>query len=842
MFTTPFTMDETEFLLRPRVQSLLAEAAKKSLVIVCAGAGYGKTRAVFEFARKTAEPVYWMQFSEHDNAASRFWAKYIRLAAGWDETFAAQCRTLGFPYTQDHINRYMALRKRHAPNRPYLLVLDDVHLVTNAGILRFLEHRMREIDKSTVLILVCRELPPLDLAVSRLRGQVPGIGEDELRFTESELALYLSQQGLSVPVQSRRDILGDTGGWAFSVNLIARSLKKSPGYAGYVRVAMKQNIFKLMETEVFSVVSPQLQRFLVRLSLIDHLSGELVATLAGGNETLLAELSHQSAYIRFDDGIHAYLIHRLFLDFLRTRQNILTPGEVAETYRVAAAWCCRNGFETDALGYWEKMGDYEAIVSHLAALPVQMPPDIAQCAAGIFERAPAQLSSTLHLYAVMHVRVIGRLGCWEDAFALMRRYEEQLLRMPEDDAFRNRMLGLIYYSWGDMLALMSTADGRSDFISYYAKMDACLTKAPVEPDKYADMPIGMWASLVGTPRKGALQEYIGLAGQRALHISHCWPGKGMGLDILCRAELLFYQGNARAATLVFNDLLQWASDNRQFEIESKALFYLMRLALWRGNREDAQQALGKMEARLGEESYDHRFFNHDAALGWYYCALRQPEMVPSWLKEKFAPYNHAYFIENLGNQIKARYHYLARSYTPLLAYIKAMQQRESILYGRVEMLVLKACAHYHMKDMPAAFGALQQACEEAHPNGILAPFVEQGKDMRTLISSALRGGGIGVPAEWLESVKRKAATFAKHQSLMVSASQHAGGQKGGNLLSLRERDVLADLYHGLSRSEIAAKQALSPNTVNNAVNSIFNKLGAHSVADAVRIAAEEKLV
>ena len=59
---------------------------------------------------------------------------------------------------------------------------------------------------------------------------------------------------------------------------------------------------------------------------------------------------------------------------------------------------------------------------------------------------------------------------------------------------------------------------------------------------------------------------------------------------------------------------------------------------------------------------------------------------------------------------------------------------------------------------------------------------------------------------------------------------------------MRELDILADLYHGLSRSEIAARQALSINTINSGITSIFNKLGARSIADVVRIAAEEKLV
>ncbi len=842
MLPTPFVVDEKEFLPRPRVQALLESAAKEPLAIVCAGAGYGKSRAVFEFARKTSKPAFWIHFSERDNAGSRFWAKYTRFAAGWDEDFARQCKSMGFPDTEDKLNQYWALRARHAPERPHLFVLDDIHLIRHPDILRFMQRRLRESAKNSTLILVCRELPALGLAGPWLRGQIPSIGEDELRFTEEELALYLAQQGVPMPAQSLRDILADTGGWAFSVSLVARSLKKSPGYAGYVRVAMKQNIFRLMESEVFDVVSERLQRFMVRLSLIDHLPAELVATLAGGDAGLLAELRRQSAYIRFDDGIHAYLIHHLFLDYLRTRRSILTKEETAETYRLAAAWCRQNGFEIDALGYLEKMEDYGSLVALMAELPMQMPMDIARCAVEIFERAPRRISGEVFFFAAMHVRVAVRLGRWQEALALMRSYEEEFLRLPEDDDFRNRALGTIYYSWGNLRALLCTMDDRYDFDSYYAKMDECLSKSPLPPEQCADVPIGAWVNLTGSARAGAPQEFINAYERAARHFSHCWGGWSVAADVLCRGELLYYRGEIRAAEPIFTAVLGQAPEQLQFEIEHKTLFYLLRLALWHGDHEKAQRVLRRMETRLESESYSQRFFHHDIALGWYYCALRQPEKVPLWLRESFAPYSHAYFAENFGNQLKARYRYLVRDYAPLLAYIESVERRESILYGRVEMLALKACVCYQMQDKPAALNALRQAYETGQPNGIIMPFVELGRDMRTLAFAALREPGTPLPTEWLETVKRKAATFAKHQSLMVSACRQEDGPSGGMTLSTREREILGDLYHGLTRPEIAAKQALSTNTVNSAVNSIFNKLGAHSIADAVRIAAEEKLV
>ncbi len=829
-----------DFFVRPRLHKLLEDAVKRPLTIVCAGAGYGKTYAVSEFTQSSSIPIMWLQFSERDNAGSRFWAKYVHLCTHWSEAFAEECRKLGFPDTEDRLNRYMALRKQYIGARQHIIVMDDVQLITHPDILRFLDVRLNETLKNASIILICRDLQDVNLAGKQVRGLVSNIDETDLSFTEDELANYLSQQGLTVPRQNLRDILEDTGGWAFAVNLVSRSMKKSPGYAGYVRTAMKQNIFRLMETEVFDTASPALQKFLIRLSLIDHLSADLVSALADADT--LAELRSQNAYVRFNSGINAYLIHHLFLDFLRTKQELLTKEEASETYRIAAHWCEENGFEIDALNYMEKTGDYAAIVSLLSSLPVQMPLDIARLAAEIFERAESELADNIYLFAVTHIRMIMRLGRWEDALKLIRGYERRFLPLPKDDAFRNRTLGLIYFHWGNISELLSTTSDIYDFDRYYAKMDECFTIAPVEPDQYSDMPIGLWASLVGSSRKGAPQEYIAAAKHMMKHISHCWGGAATGIDELCHAELLFYQGNIRSAEPIFIEVARKASENGQFEIAGKALFYLLRLALWQGSREKAEQALSKIESGLERGNNSLSLLDFDAANGWYMCALRQPEKVPAWLKDNFSPYSHAYFVSNFGNQIKARYYYLTRNFSPLLAYIEDMKARESILYGRIEMLAMEACIHHQMKDRSAALAALCCAFEAASPNAILIPFVELGKDMRTVISTAQKTPNCDIPAEWLETVRRKAASFAKQQSFMFADYQKASGSRHSIALSSREREILSDLYHGLSRPEISSKRALSINTVNSAINSVFNKLGAHNIADAVRIAAEEKLV
>ena len=152
---------------------------------------------------------------------------------------------------------------------------------------------------------------------------------------------------------------------------------------------------------------------------------------------------------------------------------------------------------------------------------------------------------------------------------------------------------------------------------------------------------------------------------------------------------------------------------------------------------------------------------------------------------------------------------------------------------------MEACVHYKNKDMEAASAALREAYENASPNDILMPFLELGKDMRTLTAAGL---DCGAPQDWLDAVNRKSSLYAKHQALFVSDYKKANNINGETALSARESEVLRDLYRGLSRSEIAENQQLSVNTVKMVINIIYEKLNAANIADVIRIAAERKLV
>jgi LuxR family maltose regulon positive regulatory protein len=482
------------------------------------------------------------------------------------------------------------------------------------------------------------------------------------------------------------------------------------------------------------------------------------------------------------------------------------------------------------------------IVSIFFELPTQIPQDIAQYALGIFDKIPQEAYDKVDFLAVMHIRTVMCLGLWQEACRLAEFYEAKYLRMPEDDPMRNHTLGGIYYCWGILRSLMCTVDDQYDFDVYDAKFDECLSKFPIEPGQLANYPAGPWISMVGASRKGAPQEYIEAITRAANHVSHCFNGAMTGIGDLARGELLFYQDDIRSAEPFIVRAMEQARERRQFEIVHRALFYILRISVLQGNYAKMEQTLKEMEVQLNENEYTLRFITYDIALAWYYCLLCEPEKIPDWLKDKFTPYGHASFIENFGNQAKALYCYLTNNDPPLLAYIEEQKKREAILFGRIEMLAMEACIHYKMKDREKAYSALEDAYKTSAPNNITMPFIELGKDMRTLTAFALKTANPGIPKAWLESINRKSASYAKRLVHIVTKHKHASGTKNSISISRRESEILTDLSHGLSRTEIAASRGLSINTVKMIINNVYMKLGAENLADAIRIAAERKIV
>ena len=825
---------------RSRMNQIFQEAMKYPMVFVCAGAGYGKTTAVNDFLQEYQANTVWVQLSEPDNVGVRFWENFTHSMMNINIPFAESLIKLGFPDNPEKFRQFIIHLRDHTDRKQKVIVFDDCHYIENPSVIRFVEEAIHYLPAGVTLFLISRSTPRLNIAGFISKDQVFNVSEDELRFTDNELAQYFRAQGISLQPDILRSIMQDTEGWAFALNYIARSYRKAPGYEGYLRNAMKTNIFKFMETEVWYNTTASLQNFLIRLSLIGHLSAELLALLAGDDKDLVDEMERQNAYVRRDSYINAFLIHPLFLEFLATKQDILSPEQKRDTYTIAGVWCNQNGFKIDALTYYEKTGDYKSIVSMFIGSPSQIPYDIACYAAAILERTPAEAFNTVPFLASTHLRAVICQGLLEEAEKLAEFYEAKYINLPEGELFRRNTLGSIYYCWAVTRGLMCAKKDVYNFDLIYEKMSKCYD-SPVDPGNLIIRTPGPWICRVSSSRKGAPDDFIDAMMRGREHLKKCLNGLEAGENEVARGELKFYQGDIQGAEHLIIRGMNKAREMKRSEMMHRVLFYTIRIAVLQGNYAKAQKAFEDIKVNLGDVRYFNRFFDYDIALCWYYCALGLPGKTPDWLKENFSLYAHAGFMENYANQVKARYFYTIRDYPPLLSYIQDMKQRESYLFGRIEMLAIEACIYYKTKEKDNARAALEEAYETASPNNITMPFIELGKDMRTLTAFLMKNP-CGIPSAWLEEINRRSTVYAKRLAHVAAWYRQENRLTDDIIITPRESEILTDLSHGLSRSEIAVNRSLSINTVKMLINNIYMKLGAENLADAIRIAAERKIV
>jgi LuxR family maltose regulon positive regulatory protein len=607
---------------------------------------------------------------------------------------------------------------------------------------------------------------------------------------------------------------------------------------------MKLNIFKLIESEVFSVMPEKLQRFLIRLSLIDHLAADLVSLLAR-DDSLLTEMTKISSFIRHEVCLNVYLIHHLFLDYLRQRQDGLSEDEIRDTYLEAARWCDENDYKIDAISYYEKTGDYEAIIEIVYLLPLQIPMNTANFVLKIYDRGPQEKLERIARYHVQHARLLMSLGRLDEALAELRAKEEKYSALPSSP-FNNRVLCGVYDTLGSTSHMSLAYTGRCDFDVYMKQANHYFQLSPY--DVYGPVTsasLGPWASRVGTTRSGAMEEYIDALARAIPHIAGFRGGCMVGLDDLARGELFFYKGDLKMAENFIAQASRKAESKKQYEVVNRALFYVMRISVAQGNCERIQWALDTMEQQLEMSEYGPRYITYDIMWSWYCSLVGQPQRVANWLKAEFEESAFASYLADFGNLIRAKVYYWDKRYYDVLSFIQREGHKGlngSILFGKLELKILEAACLDRIKDRGKAMTALAEAYELALSNDLTMPFVELGKDMRTLTAAAIPNKNHGIPREWLESINRKSATYAKRSAFVVSEYRKAHSPRNDVHLSSREMEVLNDLYRGLSRSEIAANRNLSLNTVKSVLGTVYTKLGAENNIDAIRVALERQLI
>ncbi|MDR1950469.1 MAG: LuxR C-terminal-related transcriptional regulator [Spirochaetaceae bacterium] len=843
--TLPVTPAENQvFLERPRVDGLLEKALLSPVVTVVAGAGYGKTHAVYSYLGKVDGVVIWVQLSEWDNLGWRFWESYTGAIGAISKQLGSNLQEIGFPETTHQFDRYATLSRHELiPQQKYIVVLDDFHFIREKSILRFMDRSTALPFSNVIRIIISRNEPAISTVSLLSKGLLSGITVEDLRFSEQEISDYFELQNTRVSPEDLSQIYHDTEGWALAVSLAARELRNRGPEEGTssARSLLRMSSFRKIEDELFAAIGEDLRKFLIKLSLIEQWPLDLLEKIVP-RPGLLEDLDNIGSFIRYDTYLHGYRIHHLFIEYLREKQGQLGREEIREVYNLAAQWCIRHNLRMDAAIDYERAENYRGIIDITNSFPRLLPNGVASFFLEIVDRLRGKErdgdGDFLFLRYIIRARLLLCLGRFDESTGEVR----EVIRIHEalpPNPISLRLLSAAYNHLGIMGILTCRFTRDYDFIRHFKRAEDYHKRnpEPVEEPVIQGNLTSYILQIQDPVEDGEIERALNACIPGLAYAANSLNGYLYGADSLARAELAYYQGDLSNAERFARQAVFKGREKKQYAIENRGLFYLMRISLLTGSFADIQELQRQLEAQLEIPEYQNRHTIHDIGMGRFYVQLGLTGKLAPWLRSDLEEGELNSLFHSFPVMVKAKYLFVEKQYTPVLQILgneKSRRDLGSFLLGKLEMTILEAAVWCHLDDGDRAIENLAAAYKLASGNSLDMAFIEMGDDMRILADAALNDPRCTIPRSWLETIRSKASAYSKR--IAVMAEQFQRQEDGGVKLSIRETEVLADLSQGLTREEIASDSAISINAVKSVISSLYSKLGAVNRADAVRIA------
>ncbi len=848
---------------RPRLVRMLNDAWQmdKKLTLVSASAGYGKTTLVTEWVRSLQAKSAWISLDETDNDPTRFLTYLIAALQLIDRSIGEKTQPMlqsPQPLPTELVLTTLLNEISVVPT-PFILVLDDYHLIQTLSIHGKLDFLVEHQPPQMHLLIITREDPPLPLARLRARGQMVEIRQNDLRFLPEECADFLQRvMGLDLTAEDIIALERRTEGWIVGLQLAAVSMQGRDDLSSFIEsfTGSSHYVLDYLIEEVFERQPVDAQDFLLKTSILHRLSGPLCDAVVNrtGSRDVLDRLEHANLFIfALDQSRTWYRYHRLFADLLRQRLHAADTISENTLHRLASQWFATEGLFPEAIQHTLEASDWDqaaALISHnivpmlrsgelmtllswLKALPDEViftRPELCQNygwvltltgqldAANVYleqaeniARGDQTLLGPILVARAYHLRVRGNIPL---AIDYARR---ALSILPQTDALSRGLaaltLGLAYWNIGNFQeseqAFLEVDRAAQQSGNHYARMTALTYLANIQAvfgHLHQAAELCRQVIQLGGQSPPVAPAHIGLAG-----LFYEWNQLDLALK---EAQIGIVQSQHTGNPLILSD------GYRILAVIHQA----------RGEPEAALSTLNNAD-QLVESHQVSPLSRLRIAACHVQVALAQDNITNAqfWSEKVTEPVDNTLFDPCLG---------LVPIHL-LLAHHKKAEAAERLnqLYdtaclkccgaGMVEVRLLQSLAADSSVD---ALNFLQDALKQAQPEGYIRTFVDKGKPMKALLERMKSQGG-----ELREYILTLLPAFGETGKRSVL-------QPLAEPLSERELDVLRLLDQGLSNREIARRLVVTIGTVKSHVHSIIDKLGVSSRTQATAQARVLKLL
>jgi len=624
--------------------------------------------------------------------------------------------------------------------------------------------------------------------------------------------------------------------------------------------------------EMLERQSSEVQRMLLRTSLVPRMNSELADLLADRNdsERLLLELEDANAFVVSLDRQRTWFrYHQLLADFLRLELRRTLADEVPELHRRAAAWFADHGHVLDAVSHLLAAGDWTEAARLLAEHVFSLTLDGQEGAiASLLRSFPPGASAQDPDLALAHAASELAHGRLEEAAAHLALAEAHLDSTPPER--RRRVQTSIASS---RLALARRSGRFAQVIEQVERLTSTgageSADVALDSDFRASSLMNLGIAEMWSGRLRQAKRHLSQGAELARNMERAY------LELACRAHLGFASQQESFSTARERCLEAIAMAERHGwddrPVATPALATLASTSVWMGELDEGARWLHRAWKADGQ-SLDpaNGVFLHLTA-GMLHAGRGEPQRSVEALQlaeegltlvegeHVLAPQVSAWIASTLARLDQPEQARLVLAGIPaaradtgeiraarsavILAEgdaVVALEELQTVLDGTsnvihavtlVEAHLIAGLAQLELGRRSEAQAAAEAALAAAEPDGLMLPFV---------VTDALA---------LLETLRPQDTA---HRALLIEVRELLGGAPSARArhewvaspdpLSASELRVLRYLPTNLTRGEIAGELYVSINTVNTHIRNIYSKLGARGRSSAVEHARELQLL
>ena len=770
----------------------------RSLTLISAPAGYGKTTLASMWLQARGCASAWVSLDERDDDLLTVATYLVAAIEGAFPTLQLKTGALlqapAAPSAAT-VARYLMNDLQQLTDR-FILVLDDIHLVKERAIFDLFAELLRHPLPSTHLVLIGRRDPPLPIASLRARGQVTEIRARDLQFTSSETAHLLGQM-LDRDIED--DIAAEwtekTEGWVTALQLAALALHHRD-QTDDLRIGISGSTLHLKEyllADVLAHLPPAKKEWLLKVSLLDRFCASMCEALCRSprdgpqsdpaadtpdltGQNFIRWLHDDNLFlVTLDDQGQWFRFHHLFRSLLQNLlREQLTPDEIGSVRLRASVWCAEHGLLDEAIEYALTSGDPEAAVQTVVRHRYDL------MAAGQWrqlerwlQRLPADVvAQSLPLLSVQGYLAMQRTAPWE-ALAIYQQAAPLLTaRFPESEDDQAAMVEL------------AVLKGLQDLQEGHFALAAANTRKSLE-----QLPArALYIRAVATTHIGVAMQCAGEPEQCASTFREAlsapgWPAgvRAVLLNNFCIAQLM--QADLNGILETASESLRFAEKSRLFELLSEArchlgtahylrneweqahpyllallkepalvdsnylsfgAFALSLIHQGQGRQAEADEVIAALSAYLTEMDTARAYFmitSFRVELALRRGAIEEARRLSANIKPEDS-LDRLYFYSLSLTQPKLR---LAEGTPESLATarrkldaLNAMTSQMHFDSTRIDVLAVLALVHDALHEEAVALDSLGEALALAAPGGFVRNFVDLGAPMANLLARLRR--------------------------------------------------------------------------------------------------------